>query len=107
MAEGRVAWLCLKRTFGARDPNYACVGFESHSQGTSRSFEDRFADVVAVAAVVHEDVQVAERAFGEGVPEFFDQFAVEVADLRGRNIGVKRHRETAAQIDCDSGKRFV
>jgi hypothetical protein len=38
--------------------------------------------VVVVAAVVQDDVQVAQGIGRHGLPEVFDQLAVEVADLR-------------------------
>ena len=44
-------------------------------------FEDRFGDVMAVAAVVQHDMQIAQRVGRRGLPEILDQLAVEIADL--------------------------
>ena len=82
---GRVssqAVLSGQRPLGARHARHPRIAFHRHSQGAGGGFEDRFADVVAVAAVVNEDVQIAERVGGKGLQEVFDQLAVEVADLR-------------------------
>ena len=105
--ESRHSDASVQRALRARHAGHARVGFDGHPQAPGGRFEDRFADVVAVAAVVHEDVQVAQRVGGEGLPEFFDQFAVEVADLGRREIGAEdADREPAAQIDRHRGQRL-
>ena len=45
------------------------VGLDGHAQRPGRGLEDRLGDVVAVAAVVHDDVQIAQGVGGEGLPE--------------------------------------
>ena len=45
--------------------------------------------MVAVAAVVHEDVQVAQGVGGEGLPEVGHQLAVELADLGRGEVGLE------------------
>ena len=44
--------LAGERALGARHAGHARVGFDGHAQRAGGRFEDRFADVVAVAAVV-------------------------------------------------------
>ena len=62
-------------------PGMARIGLDGHPQRPGRGFENGFADVVVVAAVMHQDVQVEQRVGGRGLPEILDQLAVEVADL--------------------------
>ena len=78
-----------------------------HAKSAGRGFEDRFADVMAVAAVVHEDVQVAQCVGGEGAPEFFDELGVEIADFCGGKVGLHRQGEAAAEIERDRCECFV
>ena len=68
------------------------VGIDGHPQGPGRCLEDRFGDVMAVAAVVQHDVQIAQRVGGHGLPEILDQFAVEIADLLRSGIGASKTR---------------
>src|SRR5262249_55813218 len=86
----------LQGPFCRRDSLHARVGFKRHAEGAGRAFKDGFGDVVAVAAVVHQDVKVAERVGGESLPEVFDELAVEVADFGSGDVGAVYEREAAA-----------
>ena len=79
---------------------YARIDFDGHAQRAGGGLEDRFGDVVAVAAVVHDDVQVAQRVGGDGLPEVFDQLAVEVADLGRGKLGLEDEVVPAAEVDA-------
>ena len=61
-----------------------------------------FADVMAIAAVVQDDVQIHQRVGRHGLPEILDQFAVEIADFLRWNRRLKHQRIAAAQIDAPS-----
>ena len=69
--------------------------------------ENRFGNVMAVAAVGHENVDVAQDVRGEGVPEVGDQFAVELADLGRGKFGIKDEVGPSSKIDCAGGQRLV
>lgn len=56
--------------------------------------------------MVQNDMQVCQRIRRGGLPEVFDQFAVEFADLLRRKIGVEDHEVTTAQIDRSRNKRL-
>ena len=61
-----------QRALAARHARHAWIVFHGHPQRAGRGFEDCFADVVAVAAVVQDHVQVAQRVGGRRLPEIFD-----------------------------------
>jgi subtilisin family serine protease len=86
-------------SLGAGHPGDPRVGVRRRpSQRAGGGFEDRLADVMAVAAVVQQDVQIAQRVGRHGLPEIFDQFAVERADLRRGKLGLENQEVAAAQI---------
>src|SRR5262249_22783396 len=59
----------------------AGVELAGHAEASRQPLEDRLANMVAVAAVVQEHVQVHPRVGRHGLPEIGDELAVEVADL--------------------------
>ena len=61
---------------------------------------------MAVAAVVQDDVQIHQGIGGEGLPEIFDEFAVELADFVGGNGNLKHEGVPAAEIDGRGDQRF-
>ena len=54
--------------------------------------------MVAVTAVVDEDVQVAEGVGGKGLPEVFDQFGIKIADFGTIECGLKGEAIGGAMI---------
>ena len=92
--------LAAQRAFRARHAGHARIGFDGHPQRAGRGFEDRFGDVVAVAAVVHEHVQIAQRVGGDGLPKILDQFAVEVADLWDWESALETPRSSGRSDRC-------
>ena len=61
---------------------------------------------MAIATMMHDDVEVAQRICSEGLPEVFDQFAVEFADLLCRELGTEDHEVTAAEVDRGGDERL-
>jgi hypothetical protein len=76
-------------------------------RSAGRRIEDRFAHVVAVAAVVDKNVQVAEGVGGEGLPEVLDQLAVELADLGAGELGVKHEVVATGEVDRRRRQRLL
>ena len=74
--------------------------------GAGRGFEDRFADVMRVAAVVQRDVQVAQAVGRQRLPEVFDQLTVELPDLRGGERGREHQVVAPAQVDGAGHERL-
>ena len=62
------------------------VAFQRRAEGAGGALEDRLADVVRVAAVMQQDVQVHPPLGGDRLPEVGDQLAVERPDLRSVGI---------------------
>ena len=95
--------LRAKRPLSAGDTRHSGVGLNRHSQGASRTLEDRFTNVVAVSTVVQHDVQVCQGVGRRGLPEVLDQLAVKFADLLRRKIRIEDQEVTSAQVDrgCD------
>ena len=85
-----------------------CRGIDFHgsAERAGGGLENAFGDVVAVAAVVEDDVQVAQRVGREGLPEIEDQFAVEVADFRRGEVGLEDEVRPAAEVDGRGDERF-
>ena len=52
------------------------------------------------------DVQIHQGVGGEGLPEIFDEFAVELADLCGGNGDLKHEEVAAAQVEGRGDQRF-
>ena len=94
---------------------------DGHPQGAGRCLEDRLADVVAVAAVVHDDVQVAQRSWrptacqksstsslsnspilGEGNAALKDQI-VAAAEIERRRDQRLLHRQREVAVAADAG----
>ncbi len=89
----------LQHPLCARHIGDACVGFYRHAECPGGRFEDTFGDVVAVAAVVQVDVQIAQAVEGDGLPEFGDELAVELADGRCGQVDVEDEVGPPAQVD--------
>ena len=87
-------------------PRNARIGLDGHAQRPGGRLEDGLGDVVAVAAVVDHDVQVAQRVVREGLPEVGHQFAVELADLRRGKLGLEDEVRPAAEVHGRGDERF-
>jgi hypothetical protein len=104
---GRRRRLARQRAFRTRHPGrIARVDFDGHTQGPSGTFKNAFADVMVVPAVVQDDVQVAQRVGGRGLPEVFDQFAIELANFCSAEWRLKNKEISAAQIEGRGNERF-
>jgi hypothetical protein len=103
----QVLTLARQRTLGAGHAGrIARVDFDGHAQSPSGTFENAFADVVVVPAVVQDDVQVAQGVGGRGLPEVFHQFAIELADFCSAERRLKNEEITATQIERRGDERF-
>src|SRR4029453_1839540 len=96
---------CLQRALSARHAGHPWVGFDRHPERAGSRFEDCLADVVAVAAIVHQNVQIAEGVGGKGLPEILDQLAVEVANLGAGKFGLIDQEGAAREADRRPGER--
>ncbi len=105
MADERVAR--LQDPFGAGDRVGSGIVFGRHPDRAGGRLEDAFGDVVGVASVVKDDVEVALRVGGERLPEVFDEFAVEGPDFWGGYRGVILERVAAAEIDGGGDEALV
>ncbi len=74
---------------------------------SGRRLEHGLTDVVRIAAVVKNDVQVHSSLSGDRLPEIGDQFAVERADLGRRHRHVPDPVSTSTQIDGAGDECFV
>jgi hypothetical protein len=96
----------LQHALRARYAGLPGVDFHRGAERAGGGLEDAFGDVVAVAAVVEDDVQVAQRVGREGLPEIEDQFAVEVADFGRGEVGLEDEVRPAAEVDGGGDERF-
>ncbi len=70
------------------------------------SLEDGFGDVMAVAAIVHQHMEIAHGIAGKGVPKILYQLAIKFANLWRSHRRVEDHVIASAQIDCERDQRF-
>ena len=68
-------------SLGRRDPGASRVELERVAESAGRRLEDGLADVVSVAAVVQDDVQVHPPVGADRLPEIGDELTVEVPIL--------------------------
>lgn len=68
-------------------------------QRTSRAFEARFTDVVAVLTMMQHEVQIHQSIASDRFPEDGNQLAIELADLLGGKVHSKHKRHASAQVD--------
>lgn len=61
-----------ERSLGAGDTWHSWVGFDGDAERAGGTFKDRLADVVAVSAVVQDDVQIAQGVGRHRLPKVFD-----------------------------------
>ena len=85
--------------FGTRDADLSRIDFRSDPNGASRCLENRFRDVMGVAAVMKKDMEIAVSIRCEGLPKVFDQLAIELANLRRWHRGLEYQIGPAAEID--------
>ena len=93
---GGVAGLEQLRAEWRESAPVAAIVFYRHSQTARQRLEDRFADVMRVAAVVQYNMKVAKCVRRKGLPKVFHQFAIEIADPWGREICLEYEIITAA-----------
>src|SRR5271166_3213268 len=87
-----------KHALGGRNLGRSGVGFRSLANGMCQALEDRLADVVGVAAVVQDHVEIHATLRADGVPEIGDQLAVERADLGCRHGSVPDEEWPAPKV---------
>ncbi len=71
----------VQRALGAGNSRHPPVDLNRHSQRSGAALKDSFANVMAVAAMLEHDVQVAQCVGGRCLPEVLDQFTIEFADF--------------------------
>lgn len=63
--------------------------------------------MVRVPAVMQEDMQVATGVRSKGLPEIFDELAVEITDLRRWHRSLKYHESPTAKVNrCGDERLF-
>jgi hypothetical protein len=58
------------------------IDLTGHPKGSRQPFEDSFGDVVGVATVMQQDMEVAGCLMREGCPEMLDQLRIKRPDFR-------------------------
>lgn len=103
----RIGGSGLEHSFGAGDTGLSGIDFDRVSEGSGDTFEDGFDDMVAIASVVEEDVEIAGCGAGKGLPKFLDEFGVEGADLGRGDFGEEDEVASSAEIDGGGDEGFV
>lgn len=87
--------------FAGGDALLARVDGDGSAEGAGSGFEAGFGDVVAVASIVLDDMEVNEGVGGEGLPEIIDELRIELADFFSGEFEIADVPGAAAEIDGD------
>src|SRR5262245_13985541 len=100
-----LAQTALEHALRRRDARGARIHLNGLAQSTSGGFECGFHHVMAVAAMVADDVQVERSGASRRSPELLSQRGIEAAEPFRRYLGTPHAEGAAAQIDggCDQG----
>jgi hypothetical protein len=97
----------LQRALGARHAGNSRVGLDGHAQRPGGRLKNRLGNVMAIAAIMHDDVQIALGVRRKGLPEIGNKLGIELADFLCGELGLKNEKRTAAEIERNGRKRFV
>src|SRR5262245_38001210 len=83
------------------------IQFDRLPEGARCRFEDALNDMMGVAAVMTENVQIECAAGCHGPPELFREWCWKSAERLGGNVGLPDQKRSAAKIDCGGHQRFI
>ena len=95
-----------QRALRGRDARLTRINRDRLPQGACGAFEAAFRDVMAVVPVMQQQVQVHSRVRRNRFPKDFDQLAVEIANLLGREFDAIDERHAAAEINGARDQRL-
>jgi hypothetical protein len=95
-----------QRSLRRRHAGLARVDGDGLSQRAGRAFEAGLGDVVAVLAVMQQEVQVNQGVRGHRFPENRNKLRVKVTDLLGRKVDSKHERHATAEVHGGRHERF-
>ena len=98
--------LHLQYAFGAWDAVLSRIDFACHSDGSCSCLKNSFCNVVRVASVMEQDMQVAHCVCSKTLPKILNQLTIELADLGGRHFCFKNKVRPTTKVDGAGNQSF-